>query len=171
MFSIHATDLHWLPGSDQTEDLCLHGRATVIIGSERLEYVATVSATALYLLKSIREDHVRGTGLQMLPCCGHFLIASEDLSHVEIVGCNSGVDWSVLHEGDSVRLLTESGEDVVIPLEEYRRTVFAFADEIERFYAASKQKKIPTDAFERDGYLAFWLEWENLRNHEQGGTR
>ena len=165
MFSICVSDLHWLPGSEETEDLCLHGHATAIIGDERLEYDATVSATALYLLKSIREDHLRGTGLQMLPCCGHFLIASEDLSHVEIIGCDSGVDWSVLHEGDSVRLLTESGEDVVIPLAEYRRTVFAFSDEVERFYRTSRPKKIPTDEFEKNGYLSFWKEWESLRNH------
>ena len=171
MFEIHATDLHWLPGGDETEDLCLHGHAIAIIGDERLEYDATVSATALYLLKSIREDHVCGAGLQMLPCCGHFLIADDTLSHVEIVGCNSGVDWSVLHEGDSVRLVTESRKSTLVPIAEYREAVLAFADEIEQFYAASKRKKIPSDTFERNGYLAFWKEWETLRNDEQGGTR
>ena len=165
MFSICVSDLHWLPGSEETEDLCLHGHATAIIGDERLEYDATVSATALYLLKSIREDHVYGAGLQMLPCCGHFLIASEDLSHVEIVGCDSGVDWSVLHEDDNVRLVTESGTSTLVPMSEYREAVFAFADEVERFYRTSRPKTIPTDAFERNGYLAFWKEWKNLRNH------
>ena len=118
-----------------------------------------------------REDHILGAGLQMLPCCGHFLIAYDNLSRVEIVGCNSGIDWSVLHEVDSVRLLTESGGDVMIPLEEYRRAVFAFADEIEQFYRESKPKKIPADEFAKNGYLAFWEEWKNLRNHEQGGTQ
>ena len=164
MFTIHATDLHWLPGGDEADDLCLHGHAIVIIGDERLEYDATVSATALYLLKSIREDHVCGAGLQMLPCCGHFLIADETLSHVEIVGCNSGVDWSVQHEGDSVRLITERGGNVVIPLAQFRRTVFAFADEIELFYRTSRPKKIPTEEFERNGYHAFWNEWKELRS-------
>ena len=164
MFEIHATDLHWLPGSDETEDLCLHGHATAIIGTERLEYDATVSATAIYLLKSLCEDHACGAGLQMLPCCGHFLIAYDNLSHVEIVGCDSGIDWSVLHEGDNVRLITENGGNVVIPLEKYRRAVFAFADEIKQFYLESKPKQIPTDEFERNGYLAFWNEWKELRS-------
>lgn len=163
MFSLHLSDLHWLPGSDETEDLCLHGHAAVMIGDELLEYDATVSATALYLLKSTREDHILGAGLQMLPCCGHFLIANEEKTRVEIVGCDSGVDFSVIHEGDGVRLATESGSCVCIPLSEYRAAVFAFADEIERFYQESKPKRIPTDKFEKDGYLAFWAEWRSLR--------
>ena len=163
MFTISVTNLHWLPGSEEDEDLCLHGHAVAVIGGERLEFDATVSATALYLLKSTREDHIRGAGLQMLPCCGHFLIANEDLTRVEIVGCDYGIDWSVLHEGDGVRLVTENGGTVWIPMAEYRREVFAFADEIERFYTESKPKKMPHDEFERNGYLAFWNEWRTLR--------
>jgi hypothetical protein len=164
MFTIHVTNLHWLPGSEEDEDLCLHGHAVAVIGGERLEFDATVSATALYLLKSTREDHIRGAGLQMLPCCGHFLIANEDLTRVEIVGCDYGIDWSVLHEGDGVRLVTESGGNVWVSMADYRRTVFAFADEIEQFYTESKPKKMPHDEFERNGYLAFWKEWKELRN-------
>ena len=163
MFSLSVSAMTWLPGSDETEDLCLHGHAAVMIGDKLLEYDATVSATALYLLKSTREDHIRGAGLQMLPCCGHFLIANEDLTRVEIVGCDYGIDWSVLHEGDGVRLVTESGGNVWVSMTDYRRTVFAFADEIERFYTESKPKKIPHDEFERNGYLAFWNEWRTLR--------
>lgn len=163
MFTIHVTNLHWLSGSEEDEDLCLHGHAVAVIGEEQLEFDATVSATALYLLKSTREDHIRGAGLQMLPCCGHFLIANEDLTRVEIVGCDYGIDWSVLHEGDGVRLVTESGGNVWVSMTDYRRTVFAFADEIERFYTESKPKKIPHDEFERNGYLAFWNEWRTLR--------
>ena len=163
MFAIHATDLHWLPGSEEDEDLCLHGHAVAMIGQERLEFDAAVSATALYLLKSTQEDHILGAGLQMLPCCGHFLIAYDGMNRVEIIGCDNGVDWSVLHEGDGVRLVTESGGNVWVPMAEYRRAVFAFADEIERFYTASKPKKIPRDEFDRNGYLAFWVEWRSLR--------
>ena len=58
MFSITAYNLHWMEGIDPTEDLCLHGNAKAIIGHEILEYDdATVSSTALYLLKSLKEDH------------------------------------------------------------------------------------------------------------------
>ena len=49
-FQIDATELCWIDGSaDNADDLCLHGHAVVTIGTERLEYGATVSATALYL--------------------------------------------------------------------------------------------------------------------------
>ena len=54
MFSITVSQLHWLEGSNECEDLCLHGHAVAEIGNERLEYDAAVSATALYLLKSLR---------------------------------------------------------------------------------------------------------------------
>lgn len=46
-FSIEVSNLHWIEGVDEREDLCLHGDAVVFIGHERLEYQeATVSATA-----------------------------------------------------------------------------------------------------------------------------
>lgn len=53
-FLISATDLRWIDDSkDNPEDYCLHGHAIAIIGDRKLEYDCTVSATALYLLKSI----------------------------------------------------------------------------------------------------------------------
>ena len=58
MFSISVSNLHWMEEVDSIEDLCLHGNAKAIIGHEVLEYDdATVSSTALYLLKSLKEDH------------------------------------------------------------------------------------------------------------------
>lgn len=73
-FSISATDLKWINGSkDDPEDLCLHGHAIAVIGNRKLEYDATISATALYLLKSLTEDHIIHDDNQMLPCCGFSL--------------------------------------------------------------------------------------------------
>ena len=163
MFSLSVSAMTWLPGSDETEDLCLHGHAAVMIGDELLEYDATVSATALYLLKSLKKDHKIYESNQMLPCCGFFMIANEDLSSVDICGCPNGIDWSVLHEGDTVVLVTAAGNTVRIPWEDYRATVFAFADKIEAFYKKSEPKAIPHDAFEEDGYQAFWNEWRAIR--------
>ena len=49
-FSIEAKKLGWSNGRrDEPEDLCLHGTAIAYIGDVKLEYEATVSATALYL--------------------------------------------------------------------------------------------------------------------------
>ena len=164
MFDIKVSNLHWMHGVEPSEDLCLHGDATAIIGDEILKYDnATVSSTALYLLKSIKEDHKIYESNQMLPCCGFFMISNESLSKVDISGCPNGVDWSVIHEKDNVIIITEAGKRSVIPIKEYRETVFSFADIIESFYKSSEIKKIPKDEFDRNGYVAFWNEWKALR--------
>ena len=56
-FKIDATDLTWLddPVNDP-QDHCLHGHAVAQIGERTVEYTCTVSATALYLLKTLTED-------------------------------------------------------------------------------------------------------------------
>ena len=163
MFSIDAVNLRWLEGTKAEEDLCLHGKAIAQIGDEHFEFEAAVSSTALYLLKSLTEDHVMGQSNQMLPCCGFFMIANEDLSSVEICGCNNGIDWSVLHDGGNVVLITESGKKTVMPIREYKQIVFAFADKIESFYKDSKEKSLPKDEFDRNGYIAFQNEWRARR--------
>ena len=58
-FHIDATKLCWIDGSkDNPEDRCLHGHAVAYIGREKLEYDCTVSATALFLLKTLTENHI-----------------------------------------------------------------------------------------------------------------
>lgn len=50
IFKIDVDNLTWIGGQvNDAEDLCLHGHAVAIIGDKKLEYDATVSATALYL--------------------------------------------------------------------------------------------------------------------------
>lgn len=56
-FSIDVDNFTWICGpEDDTEELCLHGHVTVKIGKAAMEYDGTVSATALYLLKTLTED-------------------------------------------------------------------------------------------------------------------
>ena len=167
-FTIDATDFHWIDGStDYPEDLCLHGHAVAVIGGKKLEYDATVSATALYLLKSLTQDHTVSDCIQMLPCCGHWFIPNKDLSEVTISGCINGIDWLVIHEGDAVRLILEDRTEVTVPLEEYKAEVFRFADKIEAFYRSCTPRVLPEDAFERNGYIAFWNEWRRRRGTER----
>lgn len=164
-FRIDAAELHWIDGSaDDPEDLCLHGHAVACIGGRRLEYDCTVSAAALVLLKTLTEDHRIHESLQLLPCCGHFCIPDAKLENVAIIGCDSGIDWTVKHEGDYVVLQLEGGTETAVPPEEYRREVHRFADKIERFYKPRSPRKMPEDPFERDGYAAFWNEWHRRRN-------
>lgn len=168
IFKIDADDFSWINGPEDDEnDLCLHGHVTVQIGNTILEDYGTVSATALYLLKSLTEDKIMNEAeIQMIPCCGHFLIANRDLSEVTIIGCDNGTDWSVIHENGKIKLVLPSGEEEWVDFSDYQREVFRFADEIEAYYSSCKPKVIPQDEFKRNGYLAFWNEWHRRRNRK-----
>lgn len=164
MFKIDVTDMHWLDRKqDNCEDLCLHGHAIAFIGSKKLEYDAAVSATALYLLKSLTENHIINKDNQMLPCCGFCLIADDKLENVVIIGCRNGIDWSIIHQGENIHLILEDGSETIVPLEEYKKEVYKFADKIESFYQASLPRKLPKDEYDRNGYIAFWNEWHRRR--------
>ncbi|MCI8479471.1 MAG: hypothetical protein HFG08_01100 [Oscillibacter sp.] len=164
-FLVDVTDLYWIDGSaDNADDLCLHGHAIVYIGNERLEFDATVSATALYLLKTLTEEHIIHEDNQMLPCCGHFYVPDKNLKNVTISGCGNGIDWTVKHSGRDVILILESGTKITIPLEAYKQEVYKFADKIEDYYKLCSPKNMPSDEFTRNGYIAFWNEWHRRRN-------
>ena len=164
-FIIDVTELYWINGDmDDPEDLCLHGHAVAYIGGEKLEYDCTVSATALYLLKTLTEDHIIHEDNQMLPCCGHFYIPDAKLENIVISGCDKGIDWTVRHNGSNVILTLENGTEVTIPLKKYRQEVYRFADKIENYYKSCSPKKLPEDKFDHDGYIAFWNEWHRRRN-------
>lgn len=164
-FWIDAVNFTWINGeADDPEDLCLHGDATAVIGDETFTYRCTVSATALYLLKTLTQDHFIGKDNQMLPCCGFFLMPNEALTEVTILGCPNGIDWSVIHEGDAVKLVTESGTETLVPIKDYACAVFGFADKIEAYYRSCAPKLPCEDEQDRDGYTAFWNEWHRRRN-------
>ena len=161
-FKIKADNFEWIGGAnDDPQDRCLHGHVTVQFGDTVLEDLGTVSATALYLLKTLTEDKIMTRyDIQMIPCCGHFLIANRDLTEVQISGCDNGTDWTTIHEGNSVRFILASGQEEVVSLREYQYEVLEFAKSVKRFYDSCTPKEIPTDEFERNGYTAFWNEWK-----------
>ena len=79
-FHIDATKLCWIDGSkDNPEDRCLHGHAVAYIGREKLEYDCTVSATALFLLKTLTENHILHEGNQMLHVADIFMFPTKSL--------------------------------------------------------------------------------------------
>lgn len=170
-FKIKVNTLYWIDGSkDDPNDLCLHGDITIAIGEEELSYSCTVNAAALRMLKTLSEDHFPTKGEQMLPYCGQLMISNEILDEVEIIGCDNGIDWTVLHEDGMVKLITEKGNTVYTYYLQYKEEVLCFADTVENYYKESVPKNIPEDEFERNGYIAFWNEWhrrkEDLKNAE-----
>lgn len=162
-FSIDATNLKWQDGVKEDEDMCLHGHAIACIGEHKLEYDATISATALYLLKSLTEDHKIYDDCQMLPCCGFTLLADDTLDNVTVLSCPYGIDWSVIHDGNTVILELDDGTRECVSFDDYRKEVLAFADKVEGFYISCAPKKLPKDEFDRNGYIAFWNEWHRRK--------
>ena len=166
VFKIKADRFEWIGGAaDDPQDLCLHGHVTAQFGNTVLEDVGTVSATALYLLKTLSEDKImKPYDIQMIPCCGHFLIANKDLTEVEISSCDTGTDWSTIHDGNNVRFILPSGQEETVTLREYQYEVLDFAKSVKQFYDACTPKIIPADEFVRNGYTAFWNEWQRRYN-------
>lgn len=172
-FGLKVLELHWISDTDQNQDLCAHGKFFIRIGNEIIADKDagsfTLSSTALYLLRSIYSDYdkdISGYGNQLLPCCGHFMFqAEENIDFVIITGCPHGIDWKIVHtENNKVKHISEKGTEAIIDFEKYKKLVFDFADEVEEFYLKSEAKTLPNDDFEREGYLAFWREWKELRN-------
>ena len=163
MFNIDVSNMYWITEGDDPNDLCAHGDMVAIIGDEKFEFSGTVSATAIYLLKTLTENRTFEDENQMMPCCGHFYIANDTLDNVIILGCNRGVDWETTHVDNGVKIKTENEKEVFVPYEEYKRVVFNFCDKVEAFYKSCLKKNIPDDEFERNGYIAFWNEWNRRR--------
>lgn len=165
MFKIHANKFFWLKESNEETDLCLHGDVITVIGDETFRYEeTTVSSTALYLLKSLSQDHIIGKDNQMLPCCGFSIYCYDDSDDVFIVGCNNGIDWTIIHENEGVRLITESGKETKVDFYKYKKEVFKFADSVEAFYNSSLSKILPENEDDKDGYISFWNEYRRRRN-------
>ena len=92
------------------------------------------------------------------------MYADDTLSSVTIVGCDDGIDWSVIHDGNNVVLQLSDGTKETVPIDDYRKRVFEFADKVEAFYKACTPKILPTDETDLRGYIAFWNEWHRRRN-------
>jgi hypothetical protein len=169
-FEIKILDLHWIQNFDSPEDLCAHGHLYLKIGNQVISDKQTgdwtLSSTALSLLRTIENNYERDEySNQLLPCCGHFFIADDNEETVIIQGCNIGIDWKIIHsDNNKVKHILEHGYEISLNRDDYKSIVLNFADEVEQFYRDSKVKVIPTDDFERKGYLTFWKEWRRLRD-------
>lgn len=69
MFDIDVSDMNWIREGDDPENLCAHGDMIATIGDEIFKFSGTVSATAIYLLKTLTENRTFENENQMMPCC------------------------------------------------------------------------------------------------------
>ena len=170
-FELDIVRQHWIKddGIYDKNDLCSHGEVYIKIGSEELSDKDagswSLSTAGLFLMRSLEQD----SGFQenanyMVPCCGHSIYPLENETKLVIVpGCNSGVDWKVKHVDDLIELTTERGTKARLRFDQYKNMVLAFADEVESFYGDPKEKNVPSDEYEEEGFTRFWDEWNALK--------
>ena len=170
MVVLRPVNLRWINDTaDDPNDLCVHGEvefrigADVLLSGDGLDW--TLSAAALYLLRTLSRPHTRQTpvGDHLFPCCGYPLFEPPSEPDVAICECPSGEDFEVLHEPfrTGVRVRAGDGREWRVGWQAWASAVFGFADRVSAFYAACSPKT-PT-AEDAAGFAAFVREWERRR--------
>ena len=168
-------DLRWIKGSeDDPSDLCAHGDFEFRIDGDVLSdgtagRELTLSAAALYLLRTLSRSHTRDDE-HLFPCCGFEMYDVPDQDDVVIVGCPEGETYEVLlREADeSVLVRDADGREWSVGEDSWRAAVFAFADAVSEFYARSSRRRPASD--DAAGFRAFQAEWERRRGRPLGWT-
>ena len=170
MFELKILRQHWIKddGLNDSTDLCSHGQVYLRIGDEVLSDKNsgswTLTAAGLFMMRTLTIDCTSGELENfLLPCCGHFMVFNEDGKNVEIPGCVSGVDWGVNHDGTTVLLTTEAGNETITPFDDYRKAIVAFVKEVEAFYG-NPENKVIDDDYDREMFELFWNEWHELKH-------
>jgi hypothetical protein len=131
---IRVISLDWMEGLDETLDLCAHGNVFVRIGAEVLvdrtaDTGWTLSSTALLLLRSLDRDYMPDmSASQLVPCCGFNYFTVDDWQSVEVMGCPSGIDWTIRHEGNNVRHQSADGAEAIVSFDDFRSIVLGRVD-------------------------------------------
>ncbi len=174
-FKLKILDQFWITDDEYEikEDICSHGRLFIRIGDEILSTYNsnswTLSAGGLFLLRTLSKDYIISKsqfGEKLIPCCGHFMLPSDDKKSVIIFNCgakNNGISWNVKHIEDTIELTTEKGTKVEILYKDYQNIILNYIDEIEKFYGNINEKNIE-DGELKDAFYLFWKEWKYLKN-------
>jgi hypothetical protein len=173
MIVLRPTDMCWNPAmEDDPTDQCSHGNVEFTIDS--IPFVTgedgediTVSAAALFLLRTLTHDHTAATPVaedaQLFPHCGFTALAVSGRFPVLVVGCNVGVDLDVVHTDGLVTIRSRDGKEATVTEAEWRVAVLGFVDEVQTFYDASPPREPFDDATADEGWTAFWQEWGGRR--------
>ncbi len=147
----------------QIYDCCIHGKVVFKLEDKKLsdETEWCVSASAYRFLHTIFKNHFMGAEEFLIPCCGHTMIPADDKMSVIIIGCNSGIDFNIIHENDFVIITTEDNMEYRISFEKYKSAVISFAKQIMDFYKSNPHREFMDD-FDKEGYGAFVTEYNSL---------
>ena len=164
---LYAKDMFYMGDTEaqRAYDRCIHGKVIFHINGKTISDESNdwcVSASAYRFLHTLFEDHISNETIdQMIPCCGHMLIPSDDLRRVSICGCPNGIDFDVRHEDDFVLIETVDGERFKVPYAVYKKAVIAFAMQVDDFYRQGPIRKFESDE-DKDGFVAFANELHSL---------
>lgn len=168
MFELKIIRQHWVKddGLIDSYDLCSHGviylkLGDTIIADER-SGSWTLSAAALHLMRTLNAKYNIGDfASQLIPCCGHSLIAGE--LRVSVLGCPNGIDFDVFHKDDIIEISIDDKKEKSIELSysTYKRIVLDFVNEVEHFYGEPSLKNVNEEDI--DGFEQFWKEWSDLK--------
>jgi hypothetical protein len=167
--TLRPVNLRWVEGAeDDPADLRAHGDVEFRIGGDVLlgpdtGKGLTVSAAALYLLRTLDRPHTRDApvGDHLFPCCGFALYELDGEPDVAVCGCPNGEDFEVRHAPGGVVVRAADGREWSVGWPEWRAAVFAFADRVAAFYAACAPKRpSPDDAA---GFRCLAREWTRRR--------
>jgi len=162
MITLQPTNLHWIDSIGDAQDLCAHSGVDFRIGDSILVKPRdgdwTVSASALYLLRTLSQPHTKQQPITeyLFPCCGNGIFEIEGQDDVQIVGCNSGID-------DEVILTCEDGTQHRIARSDWTKAVCEFSDSVQAFYVASPPKE-PEDEWDQRSFRKFLSEWSRRRS-------
>ena len=168
MIRLVAHDLAWIGGeADDPNDHCAHGRVeftvneTSFVTSE--DGVLAVSGAAFFLLRTLASDHTGTSRVAeynlLFPHCCFKPWPYEGTFKVLCMGCSLGVDIEVSHETTGVRFSSPAGIEVVSE-NDWKRAVLAFAAQVRAYYRRSTPKADIKDDYDRQGWAAFWQEWD-----------
>ena len=167
MLLLRATQLNWINGqADDPMDQCAHGRVGLTIDGKTIYRTGdediTVSASCLYLLRTIEDDHTAelsvSEGNWLFPCCGFNLFPNQGRYKVCCMGCNTGTDVFVKHIGSDV-VLTRDDQEVRTSKAEWKSAVLSLVEQVETFYAQCTPKVEMDNTLDLEGWGLFWEEW------------
>jgi len=166
MIILMPREMTWIKGqTDDPNDLCAHGKVQFEINGETLVSVHegewTVSAAALYLLRTLEKDHTQESPMfeHVIPCCGFSMYDIEGEENVLIIGCPNGIDFEIRHLDNHVEIKRDGKETCVVTNDAWNRAVINFSEAVNQFYKSSSPKT-PHDEEATKGFNKFRAEWQ-----------
>lgn len=168
--TLRPTNLHWINRvADDPKDLCAHSgvefRVDEAVLAQQSDGDWTVSAAALYLLRTLSQPHTRDHPVSdhLFPCCGFSMYDVKGEEDVVVCGCPSGLNFGVVRVNDQVVISDQHGTRYNARFLEWRNAVCAFSDAVQAFYAAASPKE-PADQEDEKGFQKFLREWGRRRS-------